>query len=102
MGMPSNPTWAQVGCDPYLMWHEMFPNAVLLSILSTFRGPVYNFAIHPTGKMALSISKDRTMKTWNLMTGRCAYTTNVKIGKISYDIKIILNFTYIENELSGA
>lgn len=81
MGMPSNPAWAQVSCGPYKMRHEMILNALFLSISLNLRGPVYNFAIHPTGKMALSISKDKTMKTWNLMTGRCAYTTNIKLGK---------------------
>jgi len=49
--------------------------------LRTLRGHkdhVIHFSIHPTGKMALSISKDKTLKTWNLMTGKCAYTTNIK------------------------
>ena len=71
----------------------MFLNTLFASISLNFRGPVYDFAIHPTGKMALSVSKDKTMKTWNLMTGRCAYTTNIKIGKVDKsDSKIILNY----------
>lgn len=34
-------------------------------------------AVHPTGKMALSLGKDITLKTWNLVKGRSAYTTNL-------------------------
>lgn len=49
-------------------------------VVSNFRGPVYHFAVHPSGKLGLSVSKDRTMKTWNLITMRCAYTTNIKDG----------------------
>ncbi|XP_039284812.1 p21-activated protein kinase-interacting protein 1-like [Nilaparvata lugens] len=34
-------------------------------------------AVHPSGKMALSLGKDVTLKTWNLVKGRSAYTTNL-------------------------
>lgn len=50
--------------------------------LRTLRGHkdhVIHLSIHPSGKMALSISKDKTLKTWNLMTGKCAYTTSIKL-----------------------
>lgn len=33
-------------------------------------------ACHPSGKLALSVGKDRTLRTWNLVKGRPAYTTN--------------------------
>lgn len=36
------------------------------------------FAIHPTGKLALSIGKDGTMRTWSLIKGRQVFTTNLK------------------------
>ena len=36
-------------------------------------------SIHPSGKMALSVSKDGTMKLWNLVQGFC-----------------IINFRFIE------
>jgi protein MAK11 len=37
-----------------------------------YRGRVNSIAIHPTGKIALSVAIDRTCVVWNLMTGRKA------------------------------
>jgi len=39
---------------------------------------VTDFSVHPSGKLALSVSKDKTLRTWNLITGKCAYTSNIK------------------------
>ncbi|XP_046660560.1 p21-activated protein kinase-interacting protein 1-like [Homalodisca vitripennis] len=39
--------------------------------------PVTCLAVHPSGKMALSVGKDHTLRTWNLVKGRPAYTTNL-------------------------
>ena len=36
--------------------------------------------VHPSGKLALSVGIDCTMRTWNLVTGRHAYITNIKNG----------------------
>lgn len=33
--------------------------------------------------LALTVSKDKHMRTWNLLKGRCAYVTNLKFD---YDI----------------
>ncbi|GFQ98143.1 p21-activated protein kinase-interacting protein 1-like [Trichonephila clavata] len=47
----------------------------------TLRGhkdTINSFAIHPSGKMALSVGKDKTLRTWNLIKGRSAYVTNTK------------------------
>ena len=44
------------------------------------RKPVNCISIHPTGKMALSVSKDMTLRTWNLIKGRSAYVTNLTKG----------------------
>uniref|UniRef100_A0A1B6DYN2 Uncharacterized protein n=2 Tax=Clastoptera arizonana TaxID=38151 RepID=A0A1B6DYN2_9HEMI len=38
---------------------------------------VNSISIHPTGKMALSVGKDHTLRTWNLVKGRPAYATNL-------------------------
>lgn len=35
-------------------------------------------AVHPSGKLALSTSKDCSLKMWNLVTGKCAFTTKLK------------------------
>ncbi|XP_035224318.1 p21-activated protein kinase-interacting protein 1-like, partial [Stegodyphus dumicola] len=39
---------------------------------------VNSISIHPSGKLALSVSKDKTLRTWNLIKGRSAYITNIK------------------------
>lgn len=36
------------------------------------------FAIHPSGKLALTIGRDGTMRTWSLIKGRQVFTTNLK------------------------
>ena len=42
------------------------------------RGGVNSLAIHPSGKLALSAGHDMSLRTWNLIKGRVAYTTNMK------------------------
>jgi protein MAK11 len=49
-----------------------------LRTLHGHKSAVYSFAVHPSGKLALSCSKDKTLRTWNLITGRCAYVSNIK------------------------
>lgn len=45
---------------------------------SAHKGSSVTFiAVHPTGKLALSLGKDLTLRTWNLVKGRPAYTTNL-------------------------
>ncbi|XP_033737166.1 p21-activated protein kinase-interacting protein 1-like [Pecten maximus] len=49
--------------------------------LKTLRGhtsAVNYISIHPSGRLALSVGRDKTLRTWNLITGRSAYTTNIK------------------------
>ena len=46
--------------------------------LKAHAGGVTALSIHPSGKLALSVGKDRAMKTWNLIKGRTAYVTNIK------------------------
>ncbi|RLO06572.1 hypothetical protein DYB28_011761 [Aphanomyces astaci] len=36
-------------------------------------GPVNSIAVHPSGKLAFSVSKDKTLRMWNLVKGRSAY-----------------------------
>eukprot|EP00743_Colponemidia_sp_Colp-15_P004113 GILK01004441.1.p1 GENE.GILK01004441.1~~GILK01004441.1.p1 ORF type:complete len:508 (+),score=120.75 GILK01004441.1:51-1526(+) len=49
----------------------------LLHKLKGHRGGILSLSIHPSGKLALSVGKDRCLKLWNLLTGRCAYTNNL-------------------------
>ena len=65
----------QGGLEFVLIFH-LFP---LLCILC-HRGAVSAISVHPSGKMALSVGRDKTLRTWNLMTGKAAYITNIKQG----------------------
>eukprot|EP01038_Epipyxis_sp_PR26KG_P016093 gene16093-21865_t len=47
-------------------------------ILGGHKAGINGFSIHPSGKMALSVSKDNTMKLWNLVQGRCAFTRRLR------------------------
>ncbi|GIY90392.1 p21-activated protein kinase-interacting protein 1-like [Caerostris extrusa] len=38
---------------------------------------INSIAVHPTGKMAVSVGKDKSLRTWNLIKGRSAYITNI-------------------------
>ncbi|XP_076441416.1 p21-activated protein kinase-interacting protein 1-like [Babylonia areolata] len=42
------------------------------------KGPVKHVAVHPSGKMTLTVGQDRTLRLWNNMTGRSAYISNLK------------------------
>ena len=46
--------------------------------LKGHRDAVNSISVHPSGKLLLSVSKDKTLTTWNLIKGRCAYVTNLK------------------------
>jgi len=46
--------------------------------LKAHEGGVTAMSVHPSGKLALTVGKDRAMKTWNLIKGRTAYVTNIK------------------------
>jgi protein MAK11 len=47
-------------------------------ILGGHKATVNDFAIHPTGKLAVSVSKDSTVRLWNLVQGRCSFTRKLK------------------------
>jgi protein MAK11 len=40
-------------------------------------GGVSCIAVHPSGKLALSTGKDKTVKTWNLVTGKVAFKSKL-------------------------
>ncbi|KAG8571750.1 hypothetical protein GDO81_011770 [Engystomops pustulosus] len=47
----------------------------------TFRahkGHVLSLSIHPSGKLALSVGTDKSLRTWNLVEGRSAFIKNIK------------------------
>lgn len=57
-------------CKPSLM--------TLVKTLGGHKSAVTSLSVHPSEKALLSISKDNTMRTWNLIKGRSAYVTNIK------------------------
>jgi protein MAK11 len=52
-----------------------------LHVLGGHKDAVTCLALHPSGRMALSGSKDRTLRLWNLVEGRCAYITKPTFPK---------------------
>ncbi|GMG39635.1 unnamed protein product [Ambrosiozyma monospora] len=47
-------------------------------ILKGHTGAINDLAIHPTGRVAISVSDDKTIKLWNLMTAKKASTLKLK------------------------
>jgi len=55
----------------------------LEKVMKGHKGAVNSLSVHPSGRLLLSVSKDKSIRTWNLLTGRTAYTTSVKeVGEI--------------------
>ncbi|EIM90499.1 WD40 repeat-like protein [Stereum hirsutum FP-91666 SS1] len=50
--------------------------AVLRS-LKGHKGPINSIAVHPSGKVGLSVGKDRTLRMWDLMRGRAGGSTRL-------------------------
>ncbi|MEE6465009.1 hypothetical protein FKM82_006433 [Ascaphus truei] len=42
------------------------------------KGQVTSVSVHPSGKLALSVGTDKTLRTWNLIEGRSAFIKNIK------------------------
>lgn len=49
-----------------------------MHILGGHKTPVSALAVHPSGKMCMSVSRDHSLKVWNLVQGRCSFTRNLK------------------------
>ncbi|XP_030064932.1 p21-activated protein kinase-interacting protein 1 isoform X2 [Microcaecilia unicolor] len=46
--------------------------------IKAHRGHVTSLSVHPSGKLALSVGTDKTLRTWNLIEGRSAFIKNFK------------------------
>ncbi|KAJ0408932.1 hypothetical protein P43SY_002811 [Pythium insidiosum] len=44
-----------------------------LHILGGHKGEITSIAVHPSGKLAFSVARDRTLRMWNLVKGRIAF-----------------------------
>jgi protein MAK11 len=51
----------------------------LLRTLKGHKGKVNDVAMHPSGKLALSVGKDRTLRMWDMMRGKGS--ASMKLGK---------------------
>ncbi|XP_029971332.1 p21-activated protein kinase-interacting protein 1-like isoform X2 [Salarias fasciatus] len=49
-----------------------------LKSIRAHKGHVTSLSVHPSGKLALSVGTDKTLRTWNLITGRSAFIKNIK------------------------
>lgn len=58
------------------VWKIIGKTYECLKALSGHKGSVTSFSVHPSGKLLLSVGHDKTIRTWNLVTGKRAYTTS--------------------------
>lgn len=49
-----------------------------LKSIRAHKGHVKSLSVHPSGKLALSVGRDKTLRTWNLIEGRSAFIKNIK------------------------
>ncbi|XP_077371772.1 p21-activated protein kinase-interacting protein 1-like isoform X3 [Festucalex cinctus] len=49
-----------------------------LKSIKAHKGHVTSLSVHPSGKLALTVGTDKTLRTWNLITGRSAFIKNIK------------------------
>ncbi|XP_061410312.1 p21-activated protein kinase-interacting protein 1 [Lethenteron reissneri] len=49
-----------------------------LKTIRAHKGHVSAMSVHPSGKLALSVGTDKTLRTWNLVEGRSAFIKNIK------------------------
>ncbi|XP_067291370.1 p21-activated protein kinase-interacting protein 1-like isoform X2 [Pseudorasbora parva] len=49
-----------------------------LKSIKAHKGHVTSLSVHPSGKLALSVGSDKTLRTWNLIEGRSAFIKNIK------------------------
>lgn len=64
--------------DGNIYIYECKQDVILVKTLKGHKGSVISFDAHPSSKVLLSLSKDGTMRTWNLVKARCAYVTRIK------------------------
>lgn len=54
----------------------------MLRVLKGHKGRVNSVGVHPSGKVALSVGADKTLRMWDLMRGKGSAST--KLGKGTY------------------
>lgn len=53
-----------------------------MATMKGHKGRVNGLSVHPSGKIAISVGKDKTLRLWNLMTGRKASANKLGEGNI--------------------
>ncbi|CAI5509872.1 unnamed protein product [Closterium sp. Naga37s-1] len=48
-----------------------------LSSLKGHKAPVNDIAVHPSGRVALSVARDAELRLWNLLQARCSFRTRL-------------------------
>jgi protein MAK11 len=51
-----------------------------MATMKGHKGRVNGMCVHPSGKIAVSVGKDKALRLWNLMTGRKASVTKLGEG----------------------
>ncbi|XP_078282863.1 p21-activated protein kinase-interacting protein 1-like [Rhinoraja longicauda] len=49
-----------------------------LKSIRAHKGHVSSLSVHPSGKLALSVGTDKTLRTWNLINGKSAFIKSIK------------------------
>lgn len=68
-----------ISCDDsgiICIWKVLGKSFECMKTLSGHKGSVSSLSVHPSGKILLSVGQDKTLRTWNLVTAKRAYTTN--------------------------
>jgi len=66
-------------------------------------GRINSIAVHPTGKLALTVGKDRTLRMWDLMRGKAG--GSVKLGKGECSVSLNLKpseLLCVESEVASS
>ncbi|CAD5112121.1 DgyrCDS1362 [Dimorphilus gyrociliatus] len=56
-----------------------------LKTLKKHKSAVFDVAIHPSGKLAISCGKDNTLRTWDLTNGKCAFVINTTAASLKWN-----------------
>jgi WD40 repeat protein len=70
-------------------------------ILGGHKAAINDISVHPSGKLALSVSKDNTLKVWNLVQGRCAFTRRLHgpADKVQWNASGTIYLLVVHSEL---
>ncbi|KAF7255111.1 hypothetical protein EG68_12057, partial [Paragonimus skrjabini miyazakii] len=71
--------WRQTGTGTNGLRDDSPSSWECIRVLRRHKGPVISLALHPSNRCAYSISEDKTFRIWNLLRGRQAYATRLKL-----------------------